>query len=216
MKCLLVDDHALFREALTMMIEAHHPAVTLLHADHLADALRLIAQTPDLDLVLLDLSLADSRGLSTLHRTLDSVGEHGSPARVIVLSGHDQPETMAAALEDGAAGFISKRADFDQMEVALRKVMAGGIHVPEGLAGMLTDAPAATLGGAISWDLTPRQSEVLEGIVAGWSNKRIAQRLALSESTVKTHVQAIFDRLGIRTRTQAVVLAAREGWRRTP
>ena len=114
-----------------------------------------------------------------------------------------------AALEAGAAGFIPKTAESGVLEGALRTVLGGGVFVPDGLvATAAPEAPAAN-------DLTQRQKDVFRGLVDGKSNKLIARELGISDSTVKTHLQAVYERLRINSRTQAVLAAARMGWLRT-
>lgn len=198
--CLLVDDHAIFREALSLLMAMRHPEVQLCTAGTLAEATGYLASEPAHSLVLLDLSLPDSRGVDTLRRLRDAAPQ----ARIIVLSADDRPETVLAALEAGAAGFIPKTADATVLGGALRTVLAGGVFVPEGLA--------ETAGAPTVPPLTARQLEVFRGLVDGKSNKAIARELDLSGSTVKTHVQAIYERLGVTTRAQAVLVAARMGW----
>lgn len=198
--CLLVDDHAIFRDALSLLMELRHPEAQLCTAGTLAEAAECLARDPAPSLVLLDLSLPDSRGVDTLRR----LREAAPLARIIVLSADDRPETVLAALDAGAAGFIPKTAKAEVLGGALRTVLAGGVFVPEGLAAP-AEAPAEP-------PLTTRQMEVFRGLVDGKSNKAIARELELSDSTVKTHVQAIYERLGITTRAQAVLVAARMGW----
>lgn len=207
--CLLVDDHALLRDALALLIELHHPEVDLQMAGSLAEARQRLATQQPLDLVLLDLNLLDSKGPDTLTQIRQALAHTHPDCPVIVLSGDYRTETVMTALEAGAAGFIPKTADFQTMQVALRTVLAGQVYVPTDLdAG----TPASPDADQLATLLTPRQMDVLQGLLAGQTNKEIARAINLSDSTVKTHVQAIFDRLNIRTRAQAVVVAARQGW----
>jgi DNA-binding NarL/FixJ family response regulator len=137
--------------------------------------------------------------------------------RVIVLSADDRPETVRAAVAAGAVGFIAKTADIEALDAGLRAVLAGGTSLPE--LSALPDGPTES-GLAVpdpgldllARGLTPRQLDVFRLVIEGKSNKVIARELDVSESTVKTHVQAIFERLEIGSRAQAVVVAARLGW----
>lgn len=153
--------------------------------------------------MLLDLNLPDSRGLDTLMQ----LREAAPMARVIVLSADDRAETVMAALDGGASGFIPKSADATALDQALRTVLGGGVHVPPAVAR----GPDAGTGSELP-PLTARQLDVFRCLVSGLSNKLIARELALSDSTVKTHVQAIFDKLGVTSRAQVVLHAARMGW----
>ena len=200
----------MFRDALALLVAVQHPDVSLQPASRLAEALALLATEPGPDLVLLDLALADSVGLDTLHR----VRERSPQARVIVLSADDRPETVLDAIEAGAAGFIPKTADAGVLQQALATVLAGGVYVPPMTLLVGGGAPAAsTPRSAESLDLSPRQVDVLRLLIEGHSNKVIARRLEISPSTVRTHVEALFERLGAHNRTQAVVAAARLGLR---
>lgn len=206
MKCLLVDDHALIRDALALLITLHHPHVDLRHAASLAAARALLVAEPDVQLVLLDLTLPDSSGLATLLQVRDAA----PAARIVVLSADERAETVLATLDGGAAGFIPKTTESRLMRNAIATVIDGGVYVPAGATGSAALAVAVageTLG------LTPRQVDVLRLLIDGRSNKSIARVLDLAPSTVKTHLEAIFQRLDVRSRTQAVVAAARLGLR---
>lgn len=208
MKVLLIDDHALFRDALSLMLQARLSGLELLHAGSLAEALRLQQRHDDIRLALLDLALPDSEGVASLQRWR----EQAAQVPVVVLSADDRPETVLAAIDAGAAGFIPKTAQGRVLEDALRHVLDGRAFVPPRTYGTLDDlrgAPAT----AEALDLSPRQLEVLRLVIEGKTNKMICRELALSESTVKTHLAAIFRRLAVETRTQAVVAAARLGLR---
>ena len=204
MKCLLVDDHALVRDALALLIALHHPRVDLRQAARLRDARALLEAEPDVDLVLLDLALPDSQGLATLH----ALREAAPATRTVVLSADDRPETVLAAIDAGASGFIPKASESPLLREALASVLGGGVYVPALAAG-----PAEQPISADRLGLTPRQVDVLRMLVDGGSNKLIARALELSPSTVKSHLEAIFQRLQVNSRTQAVVAAARLGLR---
>jgi DNA-binding NarL/FixJ family response regulator len=199
LKLLLVDDHALLREALALLLAATWPGVQVLQAGNLAQACTLADAHVDLRLVLLDLGLPDAQGLQSLQAL------HGRApwARHVVLSAHDQPALVLQAIEAGAVGFIPKTADLRQMQGALQHVLDGGIYLPPGVSMQAMEAGGHPQG------LTPRQCAVLGLLVDGHSNKTICRQLGLSASTVKTHLEAIFRQLGVRSRTQAVLAAAR-------
>lgn len=198
-KLLLVDDHALLREALALLLEHTWPGVQVLQAGSLAQACVLVDDHAELRLVLLDLGLPDAQGLQCL-RVLHA---RAPWARHVVLSAQDQPALVLQAIEAGAVGYIPKTADLRQMQGALQHVMDGGISLPPGMP-MPDMAP-----GCGQQSLTPRQRDVLGLLVDGHPNKTIGRQLGLSPSTVKTHMEAIFRQLGVRSRTQAVLVAAR-------
>ncbi|GCL64253.1 LuxR C-terminal-related transcriptional regulator [Pseudaquabacterium pictum] len=201
MKTMLVDDHGLFRDGLALLVAHHFPQLQLLEAGSLAEARQLAQQHPDLQLAFLDLHLPDS----TPAQTLATFRQHVPQAAVIVVSADASPATVLQAIDAGAAGFIPKTARSQVMRVALQRVLDGGVYLPQPLVE-LPEQPQAT-------GLTPRQEQVLALLVQGRSNKLIGRQLVISDSTVKTHLEAIFRRLGVRTRTQAVVAVAGLGWR---
>lgn len=222
MKLLLVDDHALFREGLRLLIQQQvHtsvlPALELHEAGSLQEAAEVLRQHPDLGLVLLDLSLPDHHGLATL-----AAWRCMAPlVPVVVLSADERLEVVMSAIDAGALGFIPKTARAAQMQQALTCVLTGGVYLPDlpnaandsgfvPLPGDDVDAGAAELG------LSARQCDVLRLLLEGKPNKEICRRLVLSESTVKTHLAAIFRKLGVNSRTQAVVAVAHRGLRVSP
>lgn len=205
MKTLLVDDHGLFREGLAMLITQGFAQLHLLQAGDIAEALRQLQAHPDTELLLLDLALPDSTGTSGLVR----LREHAPHVKIVVLSADDSPDTVLAAIDAGAAGFIPKTARSGVMQQALRTVLAGGVYLPP--AVLLAPRRAQTAEDDTLTGLTPRQTDVLRLLIEGKPNKLICRELALSESTVKTHLASIFRQLGANSRTQAVVAAARLG-----
>lgn len=202
MKCLLVDDHGLIRDALAMLILQRCPDVPLRFAASLTEAQNALRTEPDIDLVLLDLQLPDSRGVATVSAICRS-----TQARVVVLSAEEHAGIAQDCTQAGAAGFIPKRADFSALDAALAAILQTET------ASTVVLAPDPTDDDMLG--LTHRQVDVLRLLIEGKSNKLIARELDLSESTIKTHVQAIFERLGVKTRAQAVVAAAKRGWRLT-
>jgi len=208
MSFLLIDDHALLRDGLAMLLTSATPGTVCLQAGTLADGLKQAQTRPDLSLVLLDLDLPDSRGTGGIPALLNQC----PTARVVVLSAHEDMAMVEACIEAGASGFVHKSAGFDELSQALKAVACGGIPLPPRLLQQQTSKPAAT---ALD-QLSARQREVLQELLRGASNKIIERRLGLSASTVKTHLAEIFRRLGASNRTQAVVAAAALGLRITP
>ena len=214
MKALLVDDHALFRSGLMLLLGMRFPDVVMREADGLTAALAHLKAEPDIELVLLDLGLRDSEGLPTL-RQLRAVSDE---LTIVVLSASDDADTMIAALNEGAAGFIPKTTRMGAVEQALRLVLGGGIYLPPAIYSAVAPTPAVAQSdedrSAEVIDrlgLSPRQVDVLRLLTAGQSNKVICRELDLAESTIKTHLLGLFRKLGVSSRTEAVVAAARIG-----
>lgn len=200
MKALLVDDHALFSEGLALLMSQAFDGIECLQAASIAEALACGARHPDLSLLLLDLSLPDSQGMQGLRRLREALP---APA-LVVLSADDAPQTVLDALDAGAQGFIPKTARPGQMREALSRVLAGEIYLPAAL--LQAQRPASP-------ELSERQLDVLRLLVGGRANKEIGRELGLSESTVKTHLAALFRKLEVNTRTQAVLKTASLGLR---
>ncbi len=213
MKILVVDDHPLIRQALQGVLRELDGDATVLEASDSPAALRLAAEHPDLDLILLDLRLPGTGGIDTLTQMREC--QPGVP--VVVLSAFDDRQTVTEAIECGAMGFISKTSSSEVMLSALRLVFSGGIYLPAtvlGYAETTATAPgngAGTAATAPHLGLTDRQLQVLALIVQGKSNKLICRELDLAESTVKIHVSAILKTLNVASRTQAVIAAGRLG-----
>ncbi len=203
MHILLVDDHPLFREALRTLLAAKLPAASLETASTLGIALERARRQPP-DLMLVDLALPDASGLQSLQALHEAV----PGARAIVVSGDDRPQTVYAALDAGAAGFIHKAAESDGIVQALGTVLEGGIALPASLVERPAQPTAREQLG-----LSERQWQVLQRVLEGKPNKLICRELDLSPSTVKTHLAEVFRRLDVRSRTQAMVEVARRGIR---
>jgi DNA-binding NarL/FixJ family response regulator len=207
MKILVVDDHVLIREALRGLFRELRPEAIVLEAADAAHAVALLAEQPDIALILLDLSLPDRDGLGLL---AELRARHPAIS-VVVLSGFADRANVMRALDQGALGFIPKSAGREVMTSALNLVFSGGVYIPpEILAAKSPTArpqlPASDLG------LTGRQGDVLALMMQGKSNKAICRRLDLAEATVKNHVTAILKALGVSNRTEAVLAASARGW----
>jgi DNA-binding NarL/FixJ family response regulator len=219
MKILIVDDHPLIREAVRHVLAQLDRDVQVFDADSCTSAAEQIAAHEDLDLVLLDLSLPGSSGLSAL----ESLRDQFPTVPVVVLSARDDAGVVVGALDAGAMGFIPKTSSNELMISALRLVFSGGVYVPpQAISPVPHDDPAApdprsdALPPGMNPSeigLTERQTEVLALMLQGKPNKLICRELNLAEGTVKIHVTAILKALGASNRTQAVIAASRMGLR---
>ena len=202
---LIADDHPLFRAALRQAAIACVADCQVSEAADLADALAALTAAPDTDLVLLDLHMPGSQGLSGLAALR---GQHPAVA-VLVVSAHDEPRIVRRVLDHGAAGFIPKSASPAEIGEAIRRVLDCGSWLPASLADAVAALPVdpadTDLAGRLA-RLTEQQSRVLVLLAEGLLNKQIADRLAIQERTVKAHVTAIFEKLKVRNRTQAGML----------
>lgn len=216
MKILMVDDHPLFLDGLALLFAQEFPEAELRVAHSLAGALSVLTTDSTINWVLLDLGLPDSDGLHALRR----VRETSPEVACAVMSADERPATILSAIDLGAAGFVPKTTRRGELLRALRLMMSCGVYLPASVLAMqLGETPPGVPMGTESLEslgLSPRQGDVLRLLIEGKPNKAICRDLGLSESTVKTHLAAIFRRLGANSRTQAVVAAARLGLRLQP
>jgi|KBSSwiStaDraftv2_1062776.scaffolds.fasta_scaffold860488_1 DNA-binding NarL/FixJ family response regulator len=217
MKILLVDDHALFREGVALLLQRLDPDVVVVEAGNSRDALRSIDENPDCELVLLDLGLPDLSGLDAIA----AIRERNAGVPVVVLSASEEKAMVLRALDQGAMGFIPKSSTSELMLGALKLVLSKGIYLPASvfLGEARPSAPLADVSASqthrspADLGLTDRQAEVLYLILQGKSIKLICRELDLSASTVKAHTSAVLRALNVTTRTQAIVAAGRIGLR---
>jgi len=161
----------------------------------------LLSNSPQADLVLLDLAMPGSSGFSGLAQ----IRAEFPAIPVVVVSATDDPSTIKRCLDLGASGFIPKSSSIDEIREGVRAVLAGDIWIPEGInLEIETDPESAELIQKIR-SLTPQQTKVLHMLGQGLLNKQIAYELDVSEATVKAHVSAVLLKLGVDSRTQAVI-----------
>jgi len=221
MKLLVVDDHALIREALRVVLKELRNDATILEATDSREAMQRIAEHPDLELVLLDLRLPDRDGFDVL---ADLRERHPAMAVVVLSAQHDRA-SVARALDLGAAGFIPKSAPREVMLGAFNLIFSGGVYIPPEILGRNDPLPmhsATTPPQAVpampgrralaaDLGLTERQMDVLALMMQGKSNKAICRALDLAEPTVKNHVTAVLKALKVSNRTEAVIAAGALG-----
>lgn len=216
MKILAVDDHPLIRDALRQVLRVLDPDLNLLSAANAQETMAAASDHPDLNLVLLDLSLPDANGFDVLQQ----LREQHAGIPIVVLSATDDAASVMRALDDGAMGYIPKTSSNDVLLGALRLVLGGGVYLPAEVLRHSTathpHAPAAP--GAPQKEvtcrdlgLTDRQAQVLALLVQGKPNKLICRNLNLAEGTVKIHISAILRALNVTNRTQAVVAVGKLG-----
>jgi DNA-binding NarL/FixJ family response regulator len=221
MKFLVVDDHALIRDAMRGVLKDLQSDAVVLEAASSAQAMQLVREHADLALILHDLQLPDRDGIEALKE----LREHFPAVSVVMLSAFNDRDNVVRALDNGALGFIPKTESREVLLGALRLVLAGGIYIPPeilssgpGPAGIAAPAKAAATKrpSPAELGLTERQVDVLALMMEGKNNKLICRALDLAEPTVKNHVSAILKALGVTNRTEAVLAVAALGWELRP
>lgn len=196
---LIVDDHSLFRTGLKMILTQVGEARGVSEAKSIKEALDFCES--GIDAILLDIHLPGINGIDGIKPLLDRFGA----VPIIILSANEDPSSIAEAKKLGASGYLNKAASADEMVLSITKVLAGGTCFSH-------EANASYRGAnSLSSNLTPRQVEVLMYLCEGKPNKLIARELSMSENTVRVHVSAILSALGASNRTEAILIAQREG-----
>lgn len=213
MQILLVDDHALIRDALRAILAEVAASSSVAEADSGRRAIEIVESAPGELFVILDIGLPDIDGLQLLR----VIRERSPQVIVVVLSSSMEPDVMAEALDAGAVGFIPKSAPRAVMASALALVLAGGTYIPpEAWTRRRTDAASTPAGSALTpgeLGLTERQLHVLALLMQGYSNKAIARSLSIAEVTVKHHVTSLMRVLKARNRTEVALTVTQYGWR---
>ena len=204
-RLVIADDHPLFRGALRAAVSALFPNAEITEAGTFDEAVNLLERGTEVDLVLLDLSMPGTRGFSGLMYLRAQYP--GVP--VAVVSANDDPAAIRRCMQIGASGFIPKTLGIDGMRTAISKILGGGVWTPPDVdLAQAADVETAELMARMA-TLTPQQVRVLMMLSEGLLNKQIAYQLGVSEATVKAHVSAILQKLGVESRTQAVIAAAK-------
>ena len=202
-RVVLADDHALVREATAELLERSGGIQVVGQAADGAEALQLVrARRPDV--LLLDLAMPGIDGLEVARRAR----EVSPGTRIVALTAHEEQPYVLAMLEAGASGYLSKASRGQEVVQAVRAAAAGETVFSARIAQSVTRSAL----GRSETSLTPREMDVLCAAARGLGNKQIAAELGMSARTVQTHLTSVFAKLGVGSRTEAVLLALRRGW----
>lgn len=225
MKVLFVEDHPLVQDAIRRLLERYYSPLTFVSAYNYQQASELVHTDSAYDLALFDLGLPDVQCFEGLTRICAAL----KTTPIVVLSGSEDPYDMRRALALGAKGYIPKSAPNEVIARALKVVLSGSDYIPRAALDEHHYAPLSTTGAANAYadayapgvatriKLSSRQSEVLQLVITGKTNKEIGRTLNISDTTARTHVTAIFKALNVSNRTEACYAAARLGlWPNAP
>jgi DNA-binding NarL/FixJ family response regulator len=202
---LIADDHPLFRGALREAVSGLFQHVEIGEAGSFEDVAKLLESGGEVDLILLDLNMPGVRGFSGL---IYLRAQYPS-VPIVVVSANDDPTVIRRCMDLGTSGFIPKTLGIEEMRGAIKRVLEGGVWTPPDVdLSTGADTETANLMARLA-SLTPQQVRVLMMLSEGLLNKQIAYELGVSEATVKAHVSAILQKLGVESRTQAVITAAK-------
>jgi DNA-binding NarL/FixJ family response regulator len=204
-RLVIADDHPLFRGALREAVSSVFAHAEIAEAGSLDEVIKLLDKEGDVDLILLDLSMPGVRGFSGL---LYLRAQYPS-VPIVVVSANDDPTVIRRCMDFGASGFIPKTLGTDAIRTAIMSVLREGMWTPPDVdLGVSSDTETTALMARLA-TLTPQQVRVLMMLSEGLLNKQIAYELNVSEATVKAHVSAILQKLGVESRTQAVIAASK-------
>ncbi|MDA9475170.1 LuxR family transcriptional regulator [Bradyrhizobium sp. CCBAU 65884] len=204
MRFLIVEDHPLFREALEGALQMATPDAEMLQANSIDGALELLASRPDVDLILLDLSIPGTTGLSGIIRIRKAFPR----VPVVIVSGHQDAQIISGALSLGVSGYILKSSSKQELAHSIGEVVRGAVCLPAAFRALARPQRSPIAAQELLkrlHDLTPQQLRVLEMLKRGLQNKQIAFELKISETTVKVHVSDILRKLNVMSRTKAIV-----------
>jgi DNA-binding NarL/FixJ family response regulator len=212
----IVDDHPVVRAGIRAVLAATGDLIVAAEGVSGADALRLVADLRP-DVLILDVNLPDINGLEVTRR----LRNRGELTPIVVLTVHNDTQTVLGLLEAGATGYVLKDEALDRLAGAVRAAARGETWLSPAVAGQVVQRalskipepgrPAKSTDLPLS-PLTPRELEVLRLLALGLDNEAIAQRLVLTKRTVQNHISIIYDKLGVTSRTEALLYAVQHGW----
>ena len=213
-RIIIVDDHPFFRQGVKFYLSSLPEFSLVGEAADGDQALQLLANTAA-DVVLMDLKMTGIDGIATTTAALEAWPD----LRILILTSYGSEDAIAQALQAGAAGYCLKDAPPQELASAIRAVAAGGTYLGRGINPAVLMRQIKGSHNLLQENaskvesLTQRETEVLHLLAQGLGNKEIAAKLFVSEKTVKTHITNILQKLDVKTRTQAALLAAKDQWR---
>ncbi|QQD17081.1 response regulator transcription factor [Spongiibacter nanhainus] len=199
---VIADDHPLFRAALRQALTHQWPDADIAEVGNIDTLLSQITSQPDIDLLLLDLQMPGAQGFSAL---IHLQSQHPE-IPVLIVSASETPEIMCRAIDHGASGFLPKSSSSEQISNAVQQVLYGKRWLPENVRYQAQPKGEEHNVANVIASLTPQQFRVASYLVQGLLNKQIAWELQVTEATIKAHITEIFRKLGVHSRTQAVLM----------
>jgi two-component system response regulator DegU len=210
-KVALVDDHPVVRAGMRAVLESTQDIVVVAEGETGGDALKLVEQHP-LDVLVLDVNLPDKSGIEITRH----LRQKGNPTAILILTVHDDPQIIFRLLENGATGYVLKDEALESLTNAVRAAARGQSWLSPTVASQVVrravDQTPAQPKSAPGEDLTPREFQVLQLLAKGLDNAAIAKQLTVTKRTVQNHISNMYAKLGVSSRTEAMLYAIRSGW----
>lgn len=208
MRVLITDEQSLFRDGLSLRLEQINPDIAIMQAANLADMYKILSKEKDLEFLILDIDLAEL----TVAEVISKIKTSNPNTNIIAISSSEDIRNIKKILSFGVKGYIPKRLDSNILNGALKLILDGGTYIPPALLNNTINSNICNPSfSPLKKNLTNRQSQVLDLIAQGKSNKQIAYDMGVSEATVKLHINALLRSLKVNNRTQAVITAQKMG-----
>ena len=207
MKVLITDEQSLFRDGLSLRLKEINEDITILQSSSLIDMQKILSHETDTDLVILDIDLADINTSDVINK----IKNIAPNIKIVTTSTSEDTRNIKKILSLGVKGYIPKRSDSNILSGALKLILDGGTYIPPAMLNNNLDYSSYNNLNSFKKNLTNRQSQVLDLIAQGKSNKQIAYDMGVSEATVKLHINALLRSLKVNNRTQAVITAQKLG-----
>lgn len=207
MKVLITDEQSLFRDGLSLRLKQINQDIEILQSSSLAEMQKLLSKESDIDILIIDIDLAELNAAEIINK-IKTIAPN---IKIVAISSSEDTRNIKKILSCGVKGYIPKRSDSNILSGALKLILDGGTYIPPAMLDNGLDYNSYQLNSPLKKNLTNRQSQVLDLIAQGKSNKQIAYDMGVSEATVKLHINALLRCLKVNNRTQAVITAQKMG-----
>lgn len=205
MKVLITDEQSLFRDGLSLRLKQINQDINIFQSSDLIEMQKLLSKEPDIDILILDIDIPNATDIINKLKTI-------SPqTKIVAISTSEDTRNIRKILSNGVKGYIPKKSDSNILSGALKLILDGGTYIPLAMLENNTEYNKNIPQPQLKKNLTNRQSQVLDLIAQGKSNKQIAYEMGVSEATVKLHINALLRSLKVNNRTQAVITAQKLG-----
>lgn len=208
MKVLITDEQSLFRDGLSLRLKQINQDIAILQSSNLVDMQKILSKEPDIDILIVDIDLAELNAAEIINK----IKNLAPNTKIVAISSSEDTRNIKKILSCGVKGYILKRSDSNILSGALKLILDGGTYIPPAMLDNGIDYNGSShISNPLKKNLTNRQSQVLDLIAQGKSNKQIAYDMGVSEATVKLHINALLRSLKVNNRTQAVITAQKMG-----